>query len=283
MAKVASGAGGCSAELPPDALGIVGRELEEAGLSSYEARVLVALLCIGTGGTLQLTQLTGVPRSSIYGTLERLAERGLAERLPVEGAATWASPGRDEVFRRLDRHHEEHLREQRARTARLQEMVAEILPETPPAALPYVHFLRGGPRVKRAYDDLLSNAQAEVVVFNRPPYSTVITAPDPVIVATARRGVHMRALYQRKQWDDADASAFRDRVAAYHAAGVQGRVVEELPMKLAVADRKVALVGMDGPGGPQNALPTQLLIEDPGFAGAQAASFEHYWAQATRI
>ncbi len=66
----------------------------------------------------------------------------------------------------------------------------------------------------------------------------------------------------------------------YHEAGVQGGLVEELPIKLAVADRNVALLAMTDPILPEVGFPTVLFVEHPGFAWLQAEAFERQWDNA---
>lgn len=49
------------------------------GLSTYEARVFVALQKLGTGTAQEVHRVADVPRSQVYGTAEQLEERGLVE------------------------------------------------------------------------------------------------------------------------------------------------------------------------------------------------------------
>lgn len=70
-------------------------------------------------------------------------------------------------------------------------------------------------------------------------------------------------------------------MATYHDAGTQGRVVDDLPIKLAIFDRQVALLSLDDPILPQVGFPISLLIEHPGYASVQAHAFENLWSSAT--
>jgi len=53
--------------------------LERLGLSSYEARVFVALQQLGSGTAEAISDVSEVPRSQVYGAADDLAERGLVE------------------------------------------------------------------------------------------------------------------------------------------------------------------------------------------------------------
>jgi sugar-specific transcriptional regulator TrmB len=257
-------------------------EFEQLDLSPYEARVLLALLRLGSANTAHLARHSGVPRTSTYQVLEELNRKGLAQRMSVEGPAVWASPGRDEVFDRLDAAQEERLRQHRARTANLRDVLARTFPEAPEAAGPYVHVIQGASQVSTIYERLLAEAQEELLVFNRPPYSFPRDEVNDAVLDALRRGVKARALYQDPQWNDPEAEPFRRAMARYHAA-VEGRLVDDLPIKLALADRKLALLAMTDPVLPEVGFPTTLLVEHPGFAALQAEAFERLWATATPV
>lgn len=53
--------------------------LERLGLTSYEARVFIGLQKLGGGTASELSEVSDVPRSQVYGAAERLEERGLVE------------------------------------------------------------------------------------------------------------------------------------------------------------------------------------------------------------
>lgn len=252
------------------------REFEELHLSPYEARVLLALLRVGSANSAQLARFSGVPRTSTYQIMEELSAKGLAQRVPVDGPATWASPGRDEVLDRLDALQEEQYRQQRARTDRIRAALANAWPEAPSGAGPYVHVILGAAQVVGMYDRLVAQAETELLVLNRPPYSQPPQRVNQVVLDAAGRGVKARALYEADQWFSA-SDEFRAAMNEYHDAGVLGALVEELPLKLAIADRRVALVAMTDPVLPDIGFPTTLLVEHPGFAAVQAEAFEKLW------
>jgi hypothetical protein len=67
----------------------------------------------------------------------------------------------------------------------------------------------------------------------------------------------------------------------YHTAGVEGRVVDALPIKMAIFDRQSSLVTLDDPVLPQIGFPISLFIDHPGYSSVQAHAFESMWAHAT--
>lgn len=259
------------------------RELEALDFSPYEARILLALLSLGSGNTAQLSQVSGVPRTSTYQILEELNRKGLAQRLAGDGPAVWGSPGRDAVFDLMDAGEEERLRERRERTARLRDLVDEAIPVDSTGTGPYVHIIQGARHVSRMYERLVSEATHELLIFNRPPYSGGAEEVNPKVLEALQRGLKARVLYQRPQWRVKGADGFRAAMAVYHAAGAEGRLVEELPLKLAIVDRRVALLAMPDPVLAELGFPTTLLVEHPGYAGLQADAFLHRWSDAEPV
>lgn len=53
--------------------------LERLGLTGYEAETFLALQKLGAGSASEVASTCDVPRSQVYGTAERLADRGLVE------------------------------------------------------------------------------------------------------------------------------------------------------------------------------------------------------------
>lgn len=73
--------------------------LEKLGLSSYEARAYLALLAHGPTSGYRLSKLSGIPRSKIYETLERLIDRGVVLSSRGEPAEYAAIAGEELVAR----------------------------------------------------------------------------------------------------------------------------------------------------------------------------------------
>lgn len=258
------------------------REFEDLGLSSYEARMLLALLAAGSASTPQLGSASGIPRTSAYQVLQSLAAKRLVERLPGDWPAMWASPGRDEVLDRLVAAQEERLASYRERTEHLRGLLADM-PGGPSVAMPYVHLLRGPAHVRRCYDQLLTEAKVGFEMFTRSPYAYALGQPNPAVIEALERGVRSRVLYEESEWNDPKSEDFRAEMAVYHGAGVQARLAPELEIKLVVVDRKLTLVGMDNPFTPDEGYPTFFLVEHPGYAAVQSDAFEQRWASAKAL
>lgn len=253
------------------------REFEDLGLSPYEARLLLAMLQLGPATTLELAHVSGVPRTSTYPVLEGLQAKQLAHRVPGEGPAIWASVGRDDILTRLDAAEQERLRQHRARAERVRTMLAASLPEDSPTVQPPLRLLHTAAEQQAAYQRLASQAQAEALVFVRPPYPARPGQLEPMLADLAGR-IETRVLYAAEPAGGSGSSPSIAAMQACRAAGAYARVVDELPMQLAVFDRQVALVALDGLPPLQEGFATLALIEHAGFAAVLAEGFKYRWA-----
>lgn len=258
------------------------RELQDLfGLGLYESRVLLSLLRLASASAAQIAQFAGVPRTSVYQALQSLSLKGLAERLPAGGTATWACPSREAVLSRLEAILEESQEQRRqqlddrtaaelVRVGQLRRVVAQTFGAAAEGTGAYVHILGTAARVKQAYEDILGAARTNVMMFTRPPYVAPAGYVNPAVLDVLERRVPFRAVY-------AAGLTHQPEFVDYHRAGVQARVVAELPMKLVLVDRAKALIGLTDPVLAEVGYPVTMLIEHPGFATFLAGCFELTW------
>jgi sugar-specific transcriptional regulator TrmB len=280
----------------PVVLEQVRNTLEQLGLNGYQARVLLALMRLGSAGPAQLARVADIHRTSSYPVLQELRARGLVQQVP--GQALWTTPGADEVLRRLLSDNEERMQRLTERVESTRSELAKLLPADPTMSGPYMQIVATAVHARELYDRLLDEAHTEFLVLNRPPYSAAVerTADDraaseaggrdevnPAVLAALERGVEIRVLYEAAQWNEPSAESFRAAMAAYHAAGVQGRITGELPMKLVISDREAALFALADPVLREVGFPMNLLVEHAGYCEFQAEAFDHRWATATPV
>lgn len=258
------------------------RVFEEMGLGSYEARVLAALVGVGSATAGQLAKLCGVTRPNVYPALDALSSKGLVEA--HHGKVTeWVSPGREEVVKRLVQVQEERLQTAqstvKARAEEALAIVAKMGAESPVPSRTYLRLLRNDFDLSDLYFRCFNEATEEVLVFNRGPYPGKIDVPQPVLAALAR-GVRARALYEVAELEDPGFEEFRSATEAFRDAGVESRVLEELPFSMAVFDRKIVLFTLGDPVVPEASFDTNVAAEHARFAAFCADAFDQAWATA---
>ncbi|MFN2569487.1 MAG: TrmB family transcriptional regulator [Candidatus Dormibacteria bacterium] len=264
---------------PGAEFGELAQEFERIGMSGAESRALLALLFCGTGTASELAVHAKVPRPNMYACLESLTAQGLAQLLPDRGVATWASIGPDAVIDRLRALQRERLEESDRRAEQARELLNKMLPEHPSAPAPYLRLLPDGAATSREYGRLLGGATTELLMFTRPPYAGYTEAPNPAVMDALARGVAAKVLYEAGHAGEDEHPLIHTVHDAYHAAGAEGRVVDVLPIKLVIFDRRVVLMAMTDPILAAAGYPVFLLIEHPGAAEVLTEAFEQYWAR----
>lgn len=256
------------------------RLLEDFHLTAREAKVLIALLQLGSGTVSQLSRVVGIERANMYRVLEGLSHR----RLVVQATApdrTWSTSGRDEVLEILLAEEEARHHAMKGEVQRARQMLAALVPEAPQTTLPYIQLVSQASEVGRLYDRLLDETETEILVWNKAPYGGSTMKLRPSVINALMRGIAARALYESYELDETGAEALRQTRLVYHEVGVEGRVVERLPIRLAVFDRRRALLAMNDRVVPDR-FPTNLFVDHPDFAEFAALSFEQMWGSARR-
>jgi sugar-specific transcriptional regulator TrmB len=131
--------------------------LRELGLSNYEAQVFVALQRLGTGTAQEVSQVSDVPRSQVYGAADDLAARGLLEVVessPKAYRPVSLATAREQLAARLER-------EQERAFENLAAVEGEREHRDTGGA---VSTLRGSQPIRERLVDLVADADEQVVV-----------------------------------------------------------------------------------------------------------------------
>lgn len=171
--------------------------LQTLGLPNYEARVFVALQRLGVGTAQEVSQLSEVPRSQVYGAADDLAERGLVEVVessPKRYRPVELSTARDVLSERLER-------EKSRAFDRLESIRASEADHT---ANQNVSTLRGRQPINDRIATLLAEAE-DAAVFVSPDETSITPEIESALRETGDVGVEVTVV-------TAEAS-LRDRFA----------------------------------------------------------------------
>lgn len=137
-----------------------------------------------------------------------------------------------------------------------------------------VRVLVGADAVGAAYNRLEHEAVEEFLAFDRPPY--VLAPLNPIEPAVIARGVRWRAVYAAASLDRPGAW---DEIGRAIGFGEQARITAELPVKLAIADRRSAIVStrLDAER------PEAILTDSAPLVSLLCDVFEERWQQAADI
>ena len=257
----------------------IGGLLGELGLNMNECRVLLCLLQRGPSRPGDLARQCEIGRTNIYPLLEILQSKGLADQLPGP-SGHWTAIARDEVIDRLYATQEERFRALRHAADRARAELVKLVPADISPGTSCTQRIDAPSQVKVVVNQLLGRAELEVLIFDCPPYAWSPGTPNPAGLEAMDRGVQFRELCLTSQLSDPEAEASRNERDAYIQRGMQVRVVDDLPMKLIVADRRVSLVVLLPAESTDGSYPDVLMIDHRGCAEVYAESFEARWGAA---
>jgi len=252
--------------------------IQAANLSGSEARVLAALLGLRTATLKQLSEAADfASRSNLYPILESLSAKGLCQRLPGK-YAIWQCPEPEEVLGRLQRAEEARLDAARETAGRGFDKARRMLAGSSAAAEDPPIILDDDARMVTRYQEAMESVEGELLVLNRGPYPGDLE-PDPGVLKALARGVKARALWVSAELDAPDGQA-RLCAAGYAEAGVETRVVDSLPVSMAVIGEDTVLLSLPNRNVSSPVAAHGATISHDGMVELLSAAFERLWDEA---
>jgi sugar-specific transcriptional regulator TrmB len=247
--------------------------LEALGLTPNEAAVYVSLVVRGAAGAQSLAETTGVPRSSVYQILRVLRDRGLAESTPGYGARFKPIPPHQAIPDLIEQHRQRLLEQERL-AKQVVEQLAELAPSEGPIDEDVVEILYNPRVVAERWKRLQLEAESEIEVFVKAPI--VATKPaDPLRDEVLARGVKVRGLYEESFLDQ---DGWKDWI---HEGEENRAFAGELPLKLALIDRRAALLPLITPSERQGM--TSILIRHEHLGAGLHMLFDCLWRSSTPL
>ncbi|MFL6111572.1 MAG: helix-turn-helix domain-containing protein [Catenulispora sp.] len=143
-----------------------------------------------------------------------------------------------------------------------------------------VEIVVGAETLRERLRDLQDSAREEILWFSR---ANPLAMPGPVNTeekGALARGVRYRAIYERALLERPDELAGIVEAVGW---GEQARVLPLLPVRLAVADRALAICPLVPNAEWDVAEPTAAVVRSGELLGALVALFESYWERATPL
>ncbi|MEU4481340.1 helix-turn-helix domain-containing protein [Micromonospora sp. NPDC023966] len=140
-----------------------------------------------------------------------------------------------------------------------------------------VQMVVGVAPLMQTFDQLLRGAQEEVLGFECPPYAPQLN-DNPTELELLGRGVAFRVVYDRRALERPGAAG---HIGRFVAAGEQARVAVNVPGKLAVADRRMAMLSL--PGGTESTEPWAVMVRGATWVEVLVALFTEVWDRSTPL
>lgn len=136
------------------------KALEAIGLNKNEVAVLLVLLERGPSLVSSIAKAAKLNRSTAYGVLKLLSDKGLASSVKKEGVVRYQSIAPDQLPGYIER--------RRDVLAETKQQVVELVPQlkllrSKGKTLPKVQFFEGEEGVKQAYEDTIENNKGKTL------------------------------------------------------------------------------------------------------------------------
>ncbi len=143
--------------------------------------------------------------------------------------------------------------------------------------LDYLRIVTEAGQIAEEYRRLLARSVQEYLEFSRRPYA-VDPASEPLLLEALGRGVDCRLIFETR---DLDAN-HRRMLRNVARAGATVRAAEELPLKLALFDRRFGMIALVDPVLTRPQM-TALVFDHEALAGALRGLFLDHWERAKPI
>jgi sugar-specific transcriptional regulator TrmB len=250
--------------------------LANLGLTEYEIRVYLAILRHPRSRVPEIARWSEVPQPKVYATLKRLIERGLCESLlgPIN---RYAALPPQEAFRPL-------IEDMKAREQETKSAVSALKSEFGESNKSLsrregrIKLFQGKHAAGRNFKFLLSNAEEAVCVLARIPL--VVSDDATIIKELVARGVDIRLLVEVS---DEHRGEVNDILSEQRETGARMRLIEKLPMRMAIFDNKITALPMVDPQPGEGDGFIMLEIRNQSLSEGFTNMFDMLWENARKF
>ncbi|WP_203901656.1 hypothetical protein [Virgisporangium aliadipatigenens] len=241
--------------------------LDRLGLTDLQERLYRSLLDEPSSVDALARRLAVTP-ADVTNAAETLQDHGLITL--DDGFARAAPP--DLAIDSLILHRMHTLQEARVELRRWAEQHTSIR-----ISEPGLQAVVGGPAILRAFERFQRSTRTEMLGFDRPPYAAK-QYDNPIQHELLSRGVVYRIVYDRRALEQPDAAT---KIGRLVALGEQARAALDVPCKLAVSDRRSALLSFPRPGA--GGEPWALQVQGDAWVEVLVALFTQVWERASPL
>ncbi len=279
------------------------KDFDKFGLNSYEAKSYLSLLERNRLTAVEISRIARIPRAKVYETMENLAARGFCQTIPgkVKKYSAVSPAALKNIFVQMEREKLEEKLEKLRSEIKLKEqelttkiksadtLVKKLTPlyeasrsENDP--LDYIEIIREWTQLQNRICQLIDSAESEVLVFSKPPAlesRNDILQQIEMEKESLRRGVVSKCIYEMPKNEDQKGWLI-EYICLATAAGEEARVIDEIPIKMMVFDRRIVVFTLEDPLLHKPSSTTQI-VEHRSLAKGLCILFETLWDQAKGI
>lgn len=252
--------------------------LEAAGVTDAEESAYRILVTMGGASAQDFATRAGLDAAEAERTLQGLTAKGLASHTDAAPRLYRPTPPDVALMPRL-KQQADALDHARAAATGLLEIYRDTMRRRDAGQL--IEVITGADALRQHLRRIQADTRDEMLWFCKAQYVAMPSGSNSAEFEALARGVRYRVLYEKAFFDDDGAV---DNVIKGVQAGEVARAVPHLPLRLAVADRAIAICPLV-PGGPHGSPeePTAALVRDSSLLAALIALFERYWDDAVPL
>jgi sugar-specific transcriptional regulator TrmB len=260
-------------------------KLQKLGLSKRESEVYIALLTKKEFTAPEIGKITSVSRNKSYEVLQSLVKKNLCTEKFKNGTKIFSGIKPDIALQNIISIHENELKEKKELTAQFSKELMKLhaANKNSSGPLDYIEVFTDIGQVKDRWESIERNTKKELLVFTKPPYSVSLEDTLEVAEEVKKNKIVIKSIYEYKTLQSIEeATNLLKMIDIYKKMGEEARIIEELPMKLAISDLTTTVFVLDDKISMQSGM-TTMIVEHSGFATALEKVFEGYWKEALQI
>ncbi len=248
--------------------------LIKIGLIESEAKIYLNLLKKKSFTASEISRLSEISRSKTYEILNQLVQKGLCVEI-LGTVKKYASANPKTAFNGLQQKLQQELENKKILISNLSETLLPLYlsekENTDP--LDYIQVIRERSVVMQKYTSLMNITKEEILIFTKTPFYFGTTENDQTGLNLLNTGIKAKSIYEV---GDVIKQDYFNNIEMFMKAGEEARIVDELPMKMVIFDKKIVLCILKNTISNKN-LFTTLIIEHKDFAKSFVKLFEAYW------
>jgi len=260
-------------------------KLQKIGLSKRESEIYIALLTKKEFTAPEIGKITSVSRNKSYEVLQSLVKKNLCTEKYKNGTKVFIGIKPDIALRNIISVYENELKEKKELTAKFSEELMKLhtANKQSSGSLDYIEVFTDIGQVRERWEGIERNTKKELLVFTKPPYSVSLEETLEVAKEVKKNKISIKSIYEFTTLRSAEeAENLLRMIDVYKKMGEEARIIEELPMKLAISDLNTTVFVLEDKVSMQGGM-TTMIVEHPAFAIALKKVFDSYWKEALTV
>jgi len=256
-------------------------EIEKIGLSKRESEIYMALLQKKEFTAAEIASITDVTRTKVYEILQNLEIKGLCTGTQRNNRKQYRAIDPKIAFQNIISQDEKKLNTKKEIANQLGEDLHSLFKknnyENNP--LDYVEILNDNYQIYSRCIEIQQNTTEEILAFTKSPYTKPLKPFQDYLngeLDALKKGVKIKSIYEYR---DISKKELKNIVDNWIAGGEEARIVEELPIKMAIFDNRITMISLNDPIPLKSGITAMIVIHE-GFAKTMKNIFDSIWEKA---